>query len=130
MTSTTENLPGFGVNFDNLSQQAVATWNHAFSSNRLNTVSLAFSRLSMDRTSQNDGVNNIVAQLGIQGVGFGGPGACGAPWFAAQGYTGIGDTFAATPMHAWDTTAELRQKFAWQRGGQGRKFVGVFALSN
>src|SRR5665811_2085823 len=51
ITSTTENLPGFGVNFDNLSQQAVATWNHAFSSNKLNTVSLAFSRLSMDRTS-------------------------------------------------------------------------------
>ncbi len=126
MTSTTENLPGFGVNFDNLSQQAVATWNHALSSSKLNTVSLAFSRLSMDRTSQNDGVNNIVAQLGIQGVGFGGPGAWGAPWFAAQGYTGIGDTFAATPMHAWDTTAELRDTFAWQRGRHGIKFGGDF----
>jgi hypothetical protein len=126
MTSTTENLPGFGVNFDNLSQQAVATWNHALSSNRLNTLSLAFSRLAMDRTSQNDGVNNIVAQLGIQGIGFGGPGAWGAPWFAAQGYTGIGDTFAATPMHAWDTTAELRDTFAWQRGRHGMKFGGDF----
>src|SRR4030088_1041597 len=88
MTSTTENLPGFGVNFDNLSQQAVATWNHAFSSSKLNTVSLAFSRLSMDRTSQNDGVNNIVAQLGIEGARFGGPGALGPQWFAAQGYNG------------------------------------------
>jgi hypothetical protein len=126
MTSTTENLPGFGVNFDNLSQQAVATWNHAFSSSKLNTVSLAFSRLSMDRTSQNNGVNNIVRQLGIQGVGFGGPGAWGAPWFAAQGYTGIGDTFAATPMHAWDTTGELRDTFAWQRGRHGIKFGGDF----
>src|SRR5258708_38112580 len=108
MTSTSENLPGFGVNFDNLSRQAVATWNHAFSSSKLNTVSLAFSRLSMDRTSQNDGVNNIVAQLGIQGVGFGGAGAGGAPWFAPPGYTRIGGTFAATPMHTRDTTAELR----------------------
>jgi hypothetical protein len=68
----------------------------------LNIASLAMSRLSMDHTSQNDGVNDIVGQLGIQGIGFGGPGAWGAPWFAAQGYTGIGDTFAATPMHAWD----------------------------
>jgi hypothetical protein len=126
MTSTTENLPGFGVNFDNLSQQAVAGWNHAFSSSKLNTVSLAFSRLSMDRTSQNDGVNDIVTQLGIQGIGFGGPGAWGAPWFAAQGYTGIGDTFAATPMHTWDTTAELRDTFAWQRGRHGIKFGGDF----
>jgi hypothetical protein len=126
MTSTTENLPGFGVNFDNLSQQAVATWNHAFSSSKLNTVSLAFSRLSMDRTSQNNGVHDIVKKLGIQGVGFGGPGAWGAPWFAAQGYTGIGDTFAATPMHAWDTTGELRDTFAWQQGRHGIKFGGDF----
>ena len=126
MTSTTENLPGFGANFDNLSQQAVASWIHLFSSNKLNTVSLAFARLSMDHTSQNDGVNDIVTQLGIQGVGFGGPAAWGAPWFAAQGYTGIGDTFAATPMHAWDTTAELRDTFAWQRGRHGLKFGGDF----
>jgi hypothetical protein len=124
MTATTENLPGFGANFDNLSQQAVASWNHVFSSTKLNTVSLAFSRLSMDRRSQNNGVNDFVTQLGIQGVGFGGKGAWGAPWFAAQGYTGIGDTFAATPMHAWDTTAELRDTFAWQRGRHGLKFGG------
>jgi hypothetical protein len=126
VTSTTENLPGFGANFDNLSQQAVATWNHAFSSNRLNSLALAFSRLAMDRTSQNDRVNDIVTQLGIQGVGFGGPGAWGAPWFNAQGYTGIGDTYVATPMHAWDTTAELRDTYAWQRGRHGIKFGGDF----
>ena len=124
MTATTENLPGFGANFDNLSQQAGASWNHVFSSTKLNTVSLAFSRLSMDRTSQNNGVNDFVTQLGIQGVGFGGKGAWGAPWFAAQGYTGIGDTFAATPMHAWDTTVELRDTFAWQRGRHALKFGG------
>lgn len=124
VTSTTENLPGFGAKFDNLSQQAVISWNHVFSSNKLNTASLAMSRLSMNRTSQNDGVNNIVGQLGIQGVGFGGPGAWGAPWFAAQGYTGIGDTFAATPMHAWDTTIELRDTFAWQRGHHAIRFGG------
>lgn len=122
VTSTTENLPGFGSNFDNLSQQAVISWNHVVSSNKLNTASLAMSRLSMDHTSQNDGVNNIVGQLGIQGIGFGGPGAWGAPWFAAQGYTGIGDTFAATPMHAWDTTIELRDTFAWQHGRHSLRF--------
>jgi hypothetical protein len=123
-TATTENLPGFGANFDNLSQQAVISWNHAFTSNKLNTASLAMSRLSMDHTSQNDNVNDIVGQLGIQGIGFGGPGAWGAPWFAAQGYTGIGDTFAATPMHAWDTTIELRDTFAWQHGHHALRFGG------
>lgn len=125
-TATTENLPGFGVNFNNLSQQAVGSWNHIFANNRINTVSLAVSRLSMDRTSQNDGVNDIVGALGIQGIGFGGKNAWGAPWFAVQGYTGIGDTFAATPMHAWDTTIEVRDAFAWQRGRHAMKFGGEF----
>jgi hypothetical protein len=124
VTSTTENLPGFGAKFDNFSQQAVISWNHVFSTTKLNTASLAMSRLSMNRTSQNDSVNDIVGQLGIQGIGFGGPGAWGAPWFAAQGYTGIGDTFAATPMHAWDTTVELRDTFAWQRGHHALRFGG------
>jgi hypothetical protein len=123
-TSTTENLPGFGANFDNLSQQAVISWNRAFTSNKLNTASLALSRLSMDHTSRNNNVNDIVGQVGIQGIGFGGPGAWGAPWFAAQGYTGIGDTFAATPMHAWDTTIELRDAFAWQHGHHALRFGG------
>jgi hypothetical protein len=125
-TSTTENLPGFGANFDNRSQQAVISWNHIFSANKVNTVSIAVSRLSMDRSSQNDAVNDIVGQLGIQGVGFGGPNAWGAPWFAAQGYTGIGDTFAATPMHAWDTMYEIRDTYAWERGRHGIKLGGDF----
>jgi len=126
MTSTTEDLPGFGANFDNRSQQAAISWNHIFAANKVNTVSIAVSRLSMDRTSQNDGVNDIVGQLGIQGVGFGGPNAWGAPWFAAQGYTGIGDTFAATPMHAWDTMYEIRDTYAWEKGRHGIKFGGDF----
>jgi len=123
-TSTSENLPGFGAYFDNLSQHSVIGWTHVFSSNKLNTASLAMSRLSMDHTSQNNRVNDFVSQLGIQGIGFGGPGAWGAPWFAVQGYTGIGDTFAATPMHAWDTTIELRDTFAWQHGHHALRFGG------
>jgi hypothetical protein len=126
VTATTEDLPGFGANFDNRSQQAVISWNHIFAPNKVNTGSFAVSRLSMDRTSQNDGVNDIVSALGIQGVGYGGPGAWGAPWFAAQGYTGIGDTFAATPMHAWDTMYEFRDTYAWQHGRHGIKFGGDY----
>jgi Carboxypeptidase regulatory-like domain len=126
VTATTEDLPGFGANFDNRSQQAVISWTHIFAPNKVNTGSFAVSRLSMDRTSQNDGVNDIVGALGIQGVGYGGSGAWGAPWFAAQGYTGIGDTFAATPMHAWDTMYEFRDTYAWQHGRHGIKFGGDY----
>jgi Carboxypeptidase regulatory-like domain len=126
MTATTENLPGFGADFDNLSQQAVISWNHIFTTAKVNTLSSAVSRLSMDHTSQNNGVNDIVSALGISGVGFGGKDAWGAPWFAVQGYTGFGDTFAATPMHAWDTMFELRDMFAWQHGRHAMKFGGDF----
>lgn len=126
ITSTTETLPGFGSNFDNRSQQAVISWNHISGTNRVNTASMAVSRLAMNHTSQNDNVNDIVGQLGIQGIGFGGPGAWGAPWFAAQGYTGIGDTFAATPMHAWDTIYEARDTYSWQHGRHAIKFGGDF----
>jgi len=125
-TATTENLPGFGANFDNLSQQAVISWNHIFTTEKVNTLSVAVSRLSMDHTSQNDGVNDIVSQLGISGIGFGGKDAWGAPWFAVQGYTGFGDTFAATPMHAWDTMFEIRDMYAWQHGRHAMKFGGDF----
>ncbi|HLK03857.1 MAG TPA: carboxypeptidase regulatory-like domain-containing protein [Candidatus Acidoferrum sp.] len=125
-TATTENLPSFGANFDNLSQQAVISWNHIFTAEKVNTLSVAVSRLSMDHTSQNDGVNDIVSQLGITGVGFGGKNAWGAPWFAVQGYTGIGDTFAATPMHAWDTMFEIRDTYGWQHGRHAMKFGGEF----
>jgi len=125
-TATSQNLPGFGANFDNLSQQGTLSWNRIVSNTKVNTATVAISRLSMNRTSQNDGVNDIVAQLGIQGVGFGGAAASGAPWFAAQGYTGIGDTFAATPMHAWDTMIEGRDAFTWQQGKHGLKFGGEY----
>ncbi len=123
---TPQNMPGFGAFHDNLSQQAAASWNHAFSSTKLNTVSFAVSRLSMNRTSQNNGVNDIVGQLGIQGVGFGGQGAWGAPWFAVQGYSGMGDSFAATPVHMWDTILEGRDVFAWQHGRHGLKIGGSY----
>ncbi|HLH08705.1 MAG TPA: carboxypeptidase regulatory-like domain-containing protein [Terriglobales bacterium] len=125
MTSTTENLPGFGADFDNRSQQAVISWNHLMNA-KVNSASIAVSRLSMDHTSQNNGVNDIVGALGITGIGFGGPNAWGAPWFAVQGYTGIGDTFAATPMHAWDTMYELRDTLSWQHGRHGLKFGGDY----
>ncbi len=122
--STNYNLPAFGANFDNRTQQGMISWNHIVGVDKLNTATIAVSRLSMDRTSQNDGVNDIVRELGIQGVGFGGPNAWGAPWFAAQGYTGIGDTFAATSMHAWDTMYEIRDTYVWQVGWHGIKFGG------
>jgi hypothetical protein len=92
----------------------------------VNVAAVTFSRLSMNHTSQNNGVNDIVSQLGIQGVGFGGQGAWGAPYFNVQGYSGMGDTYAATPMHAWDTMVEGRDMLSWQKGRHSFKSGGSY----
>src|SRR5256885_10040920 len=36
--------------------------------------------------------------------------------------SGMGDTYAATPMHAWDTIAEGRDTLSWQVGRHSLKF--------
>jgi hypothetical protein len=39
-----------------------------------------------------------------------------------QGFSGMGDTYAATPMHAWDTIIEGREQLNWQHGRHDLKF--------
>jgi Carboxypeptidase regulatory-like domain/TonB-dependent Receptor Plug Domain len=121
-----ENLPGFGYYHDNLAQQGVMGWSHVISAHMLNIASLAISRLSMDHTTESANKNDIVSQLGIQGVGFGGPGAWGAPYFNVQGYSPFGDSYSATPMHSWDTIIEGRDAFSWQVGRHSLKFGGAY----
>jgi hypothetical protein len=121
-----ENLPGFGFIHDNLSQQGVLGWNHIFTPQLLNMATLAISRLSMNHTTESANKNDIVSQLGIQGVGYGGPGAWGAPYFTVQGYSPFGDSYLATPMHSWDTIIEGRDSVSWQVGRHSLKFGGAY----
>lgn len=124
---TPQNLPGFGAFHDNLAQNGNVTWIHILAPNVLNTASVAVSRLSMFRYSQNNAKqNNIVSQLGIQGVGFGGPDAAGSPYFDVQGYTGFGDSYAATPVHSWDTILEGRDSLSWEHGRHSLRFGGSY----
>lgn len=119
-------LPGFGTSHDDFSQQGSLAWNRILSPSLVNIAALSFSRLAMSHFTQSADKNDIVSQLGILGIGFGGPGAFGAPWFNVQGYSGMGDTYAATPMRAWDTTIEGRDSLNWQHGRHSFKFGGSF----
>lgn len=121
-----QNLPGFGALHDNFSQHGSVGWTRVISPRLVNIAAITISRLSMHRTSENSQSNDIVSELGIQGVGFGGKGAYGAPWFNVQGYSGMGDSFGATPMHAWGTTIEGRDTLNWQRGAHNLKFGGSY----
>lgn len=119
---TPENLPGFGAFHDNRAQHASLTWTQVLSANTVNVASFAFSRLAMHRYSENNPANDIVSELGIAGIGFGGKGAYGAPYFAIQGYSPIGDSYAATPMWPRGSILEGRDSFSRYRGAHSVKF--------
>ena len=121
-----QNLPGFGYVHDNLSQQGMGSYSHIFTPTLLNVATVGVSRLSMNHTTESANKNDITGELGIAGVGFGGAGAWGAPYFNVQGYSPIGDSYAATPMHAWDTLIEGRDTVSWQVGRHSLKFGGAY----
>ena len=118
---TSQNLPGFGALHDNLGQNGTVNWTRVISPTMVNIASITFSRLAMHRTSENSFTNDIVSELGITGIGFGGEGAFGAPWFNVQGYSGMGDTFVATPVQMWNTILEARDALNWQVGRHSLK---------
>ncbi len=119
-------LPGFGFYHDDLSQQGILAWNHIFNSHLVNEASGTISRLVMMHTTESANRNDIVTELGITGTGFGGPAAWGAPYFNIQGYSPLGDSYLATPMHAWDTIVEGRDSLSWQIGRHSIKFGGAY----
>ncbi len=71
---TPQNLPGFGAIHDNFAQQGSIGWNHVMSPVMVNMAAISISRLSMHRSSENSESNDIVSELGIKGIGYGGRG--------------------------------------------------------
>jgi hypothetical protein len=48
------------------------------------------------------------------------------PWFAVQGYDGFGDSFAATPVQAWDTVLQFGDIWNRQTGRHSLKAGGEY----
>jgi len=123
---TPENLPGFGFFDNNLAKNLTLQHTHLISSTTVNVFWLGMSRLSMHRYAQDNFTTDYVTQLGIQGVGFGGQGAWGMPYVTVQGYNAFGDSYAATPVHDWDTVLQVGDTWNKQWGRHSFKAGGDF----
>ncbi|HUY15586.1 MAG TPA: carboxypeptidase regulatory-like domain-containing protein [Terriglobia bacterium] len=123
---TPENLPTFGAYDNNVAQNLTVGYTHILSPVSVNNLWIGASRLSMHRYAQDNYTNNYIAQLGIKGVGYGGKGAWGMPWFAIQGYNGLGDSFAATPVGSWDTLLNFGDTWSRQMGRHSLKVGGDY----
>ena len=121
-----QNLPGYGLDYDNASQNGAVVWTRVISPTIVDTASLGVSRLAMSHRSQDNGVDDIVDALGITGTNYGGQKGWGAPYFNVQGYSPFGDFWQATPMDQWNTTFEARETLTWQKGAHSFKFGGSF----
>lgn len=121
-----ENLPGYGVYDNNLAQNFDLAYTRILSPASVNRAWIAVSRLSMHRFSENNFTHDYISQLGIKNVGWGGKGAWGMPYFNIQGYTGFGDSFAATPVQDWDTVAQLGDVLIQQLGNHSLSYGGDY----
>ena len=67
---------------------------------------------------------DLVSQLGIPGVGYGGADAYGLPQFDIQGYNTIGDSLLCTPCQYWNNNFQLGERVTWTSGNHSVKFGG------
>src|SRR6185295_17594744 len=93
---TPENLPGFGAYHDNRVQNLTLTLLKPVSTRLLTETRFGFARMRLHRYGETANGADLVTQLGIPGVGFGGAEAFGLPRFDIQGYDPIGDSLLCT----------------------------------
>ncbi|HEV8132631.1 MAG TPA: carboxypeptidase regulatory-like domain-containing protein [Acidobacteriota bacterium] len=122
---TPENLPGFGAFHDNRVQNLTISHNWAISPRLINDLHVGLQRMRLLRVSENGkSGRDLVKELGIPGVGFGGPEAYGLPQFVVQGYTPLGDSLLATPVSYFNTMYQVGDSVARTAGAHSFKFGG------
>ena len=122
---TPENLPGFGAFHNNRVQNFTATAIQPLTSRLMSETRFGFVRMRLDRKGEAATVfGDLVNQLGIPGVGFGGADAYGLPRFDVQGFTGFGDSLLCTPCKYWNNIFQGGERFIWTAGEHSIRFGG------
>src|SRR4029079_15998812 len=126
---TPQNLPGFGAFHDNPVHNLTATLLHPIGNRTLVETRFGFARMRLHRYGETANGPDLVSELGIPGVGFGGPDAYGLPLYDIQGYDPIGDSLLCTPCQYWNNNFQAGGrvtrsvgKHSFKFGGDARKF--------
>jgi len=119
-----ENLPGFGTDHDNRVQNLTVTLVKPFSSRVVNEMRGGFARMELGRLGESAYGDDLIAELGIKGVGFGGPAAYGLPRFNVQGFDQIGDSLLCTPCQYDNKLFQIGDRVSWSLGKHSLRFGG------
>jgi len=126
---TPENLPGFGAHHDNRVQNLSVTLVNPTRQRLLTETRFGFARMRLHRFGETANGPDLITQLGIPGVGFGGADAFGLPRFDIQGYDPIGDSLLCTPCRYDNNNFQFGERLTWSAGkhsvrvgGDARKF--------
>ena len=121
---TPENLPGFGAYHDNRVQNLSVTLVNPTSKRLLTETRFGFARMRLHRFGETANGADLVTQLGIPGVGYGGSDAFGLPRFDIQGYDPIGDSLLCTPCRYWNNNFQVGERVTWSLGAHSVRFGG------
>ena len=121
---TPENLPGFGAHHDNRVQNLSVTLVNPTSKRLLTETRFGFARMRLHRFGETANGADLVTQLGIAGVGYGGSDAFGLPRFDIQGYDPIGDSLLCTPCRYWNNNFQIGERVTWSAGAHAVRFGG------
>ena len=90
--------------------------------------------MQLHRVGESAGAGqNLIGELGIKGVGFGGEDAYGLPLFNVQGFQPIGDSLLCTPCNYDNKLLQIGDRLTWARGqalAQGGRRLPVLQVGH
>ena len=115
-------LPGSGTYARVRAQNLTLSETHIFGPALVNELKFGYLRLRLERLSENAFKRDIVGEIGIPGVQFGGPQVWGVPSVTIPGVATIGDDNFFLPMRLRNNTFQAVDSLSWTRGKHLLKF--------
>jgi hypothetical protein len=116
------NVPREGTNTDSQVHQGMLGHTWVIGTNKVNEFKFGISRLENIQATIHAGVENIVAELGIQGIETSNPLYWGTPNVnLGGGISNLGEN-SDIPFNTWDTIIQATDNFSWMRGKHAFKF--------